>query len=79
MTEKEYKEHLCDVIMAVFRAEDAISKEWKPLLQQSIDENWSKQGREELAYEYVKAIAYEMIRAWLDNGHTMEELIHDIQ
>ena len=79
MTEKEYKEHLCNVILAVFRAEDAISKEWRPYLQQAIDENWPQDGRNELANEYVKALADEMIRAWLDNGHTMDELIQDIQ
>lgn len=62
MTEQDYKEHLCSVIKAVFAAEDAISKEWQPLLQQAIDENWAQDGRMDLYEAYIRAVAEECLK-----------------
>ena len=77
MTKEEYIEHLCDVINAVFKAEDAVSKEWRPKLNDAID-HATKGERDKIAQEYVHAIAEEMLAGYLRSGHTMEELISGV-
>lgn len=77
MTKAEYIEHLCDVINAVFKAEDAISKEWQPKLIAAATIG-DKDEREKLIKEYLHAIAEEMIEGYLRSGHTIEELISGV-
>lgn len=77
MTKEVYIEHLCDVINAVFKAEDAISKEWRPKLIDAID-HATKEERDRIAQEYVHAIANETLAGFLRSGHTMEELISGV-
>lgn len=74
MTKEEYIEHLCGVINAVFKAEDAVSKEWQPKLNDAINYA-TKEERDRIAQEFVHAIANEMLSGYLRSGHTMEELI----
>ena len=77
MSKEECIEHLCDVINAVFKAEDAISKEWQPKLNDAINYA-TKEERDRIAQEFVHAIAEEMIAGYLRSGHTMEELISGV-
>lgn len=72
MTKEEYIRHLCDVVNAVFRAEEAVSGKWLPILQSTKDA--TKEERSRIAQEYVHAIAEEMIEGYIRNGHTIEEL-----
>lgn len=76
MTQEEYIEHLCDVINAVFKAEDAISKERRAMLIAAAIGD--KGERDKIAQEYVHAIAEEMLAGYLRSGHTMEELMEEI-
>lgn len=77
MTKEEYIEHLCGVINAVFKAEDAISKEWQPKLIAAATIG-DKDEREKLIKEYLHAIAEEMIAGYIRSGKSLEELIEGV-
>lgn len=69
MTRDEMIEHWANIATAVFKAEDAISDEWKPKLQAT--KNASAIVKQQTADAYLRAIAEEII------DHTnwkMEEL-----
>lgn len=60
--------HLCDIVRAVFRAEDEISKEWFPKLRKA--KELPGDERRQLADDYLRAIATEIIE---NGGLTFEE------
>lgn len=68
MTKEQMIIHLCDIVRAVFRAEDEISKEWFPKLRKA--KELPGDERRQLADDYLRAIATEIIE---NGGLTFEE------
>lgn len=69
MTIEEQIEHWMDIAAAVFRAEDAISKDWFPKLR-AAKKDMPGDERRQLADDYLRAIATEIIE---HSGLTFEE------
>ena len=59
MTREEMIEHWANLAAAVFKAEDAISDEWKPKLQAT--KNASAIVKQQIADAYLRAIATEIL------------------
>jgi len=59
LTKEEQIEHWMNIAAAVFRAEDAISKDWFPKLRAAKDMPGDE--RRQLADDYLRAIATEII------------------
>lgn len=60
LTKEEQIEHWADIAAAVFRAEDAISKDWFPKLR-AAKKDMPGDERRQLADDYLRAIATEII------------------
>lgn len=63
LTKEEQIEHWMDIVAAVFKAEDAISKDWFPKLR-AAKKDMPSDERRQLAEDYLRAIATEI----LENG-----------
>lgn len=70
MTREQQIQHWADIARAVFRAEDKISKEWRPKLLRATEGDVSQEERTKVADEYLAAIATEIID---HSGWTFEE------
>lgn len=64
MTKEEIINHVADVVLAVFRAEDALRETWLPRLKAAHGK--SKEEKEAIADSYVRAIAEEILSATPD-------------
>lgn len=64
MTKEEIINHVASVVLAVFRAEDALRETWRPRLKAARGK--SEEEREAIADSYVRAIAEELISATPD-------------
>ena len=75
MTKEEMIAHWAGIAAAVFRAEDAISKDWFPKLR-AAKKDMPSDERRQLADNYLRAIATEIIEngGWtFDDGLVGEE------
>ena len=68
MTEEQMIEHWCDIVRAVFRAEDAIPEIWKERLREA--KTAEPDLRDKICDGYVRAIATEIIE---NSGLTFED------
>ena len=69
MTKEEQIRHWMDIAAAVFKAEDAISKDWFPRLR-AAKKDMPSDERRQLADNYLRAIATEIIE---NGGLTFED------
>lgn len=60
----EIIEHWIEIISAVFRAEDEIRGEWEARLREA--KNLSKEGRNKIATDYLRAIATKIVSCTYD-------------
>lgn len=68
MTEEQMIEHWCDIVRAVFRAEDAIPEIWNERLREA--KTAEPELRDKICDGYVRAIAMEIV---LHGGMTFED------
>lgn len=64
MTKEEIINHVADVVLAVFQAEDAVRPMWSQRMKAARGK--SEEEREAIADSYVRAIAEELISATPD-------------
>lgn len=64
MTKEEIINHVVDVVMAVFQAENVLRETWLPRLKAAHGK--SEEEREAIADSYVRAIAEEILSATPD-------------
>ena len=68
MTEEQMIEHWCDIVRAVFWAEDAIPEIWEERLREA--KTAEPELRDKICDGYVRAIATEIV---LNCGFTFED------
>lgn len=68
MTEEQMIEHWCDIVRAVFMAEDAIPEIWNERLREA--KTAEPELRDKICDGYVRAIATEIV---LHGGFTFED------